>query len=83
MLSRAVFPEPADRSVRAITKARTFTKVLLWFTCLYTWVTQQLNRGVCSFYKEETETKEFSYLSWINLNPDSPDSEIFALNNFL
>ena len=81
MLSRAVLPEPADRSVIAIPEARTFTNVLLRFTCLYTWVRQQLNMGACSLYKEETETKEFSYLSWINLNPDSFASEIFALNN--
>lgn len=81
MLSRAVFPEPADRSVTAITEARTSTNVLLRFPCLYTWVRQQLNVGAHSLYKEETETKEFSYLSWINLNPDSFASEVFALSN--
>lgn len=81
MLSRVVFSEPADRSVIAITEAKTVTKVLLQSTCLYTWVTQQLNMGACSLYKEEAETKQFSYLSWINLNPDSFGSEIFALNN--
>lgn len=83
VLSREIFPEPARGSGRAITEARTFTEVLLWFTLsLYTWVTQQLNMCVCSLYREETETTVFSNLSWVNLNTDSFDSKTFALNHW-
>lgn len=36
---------------------------------------------VCSLYREETEHREVSDLSQINLNPGSSDSKIFALDH--